>query len=88
MQQAPGANPLPHAGQALPRRLDLEDVHAYELGAEFPRRLRHSADQSLSEGDNVAMALHPITGGDARQDMPIARHLPSTSTVGTCNRHL
>ena len=87
MQQPSEPNPIAHTGQALPRRLDLQHMHPQQLGAEFPRRLRHRRDQSLSERHNIAMPLHPIAGGDARQHMPIARHLPSTSAIRTRDWH-
>src|SRR5262245_1145565 len=62
-------------------------MHSHQLGAEFPSCLRHCRDQSLSERHNIAMALHSIAGGEARQHMPIARHLPSTSAIRTRDRH-
>src|SRR5262249_1308910 len=55
VQQATWAHPIPHPGQALPRRLNLQHMHPHQLGTEFPRRLRHCRDQPLPEGNNIAM---------------------------------
>src|SRR5262249_7108056 len=88
VQQATRANPIAHLDQALPRGLDFQDMHANQMRTEFSRRLGYRGDQSLSERDNIAMTLHPSAGGEARQDMPIARHLPSARAVGTCDWHL
>ena len=88
VQQATRANPIPYTRQPLPCCLDFQDVHANQMRTEFSRRLSHRRDQPLSERDNIAMALYPSAGGDPRQDMPIARHLPSASAVWTRHRHL